>query len=296
MASKRDLREIAREGLGALRGKVARELKAVAVDHAAASEALERALRFALRGRFREQVTRGVVVHVAETASRVLRAEIQRVGERLVAGTPEALRAAAEEARRAWGRGAISVDMQRAQAAITMATKELAAVRARAAAHSAVLSSVALRSRLAVAPIERRKVELAVREALDAHQGELWRVERLARTEAAHAFNAGQELALKAASADGVHVWKRWTELVDDWTGLPKDSRVGKDSLVLHGQVTTPNGLFFMPSDPRAPARMVGMSWAYPPNRPHDRSILTPWWPGCGIPGYVLERGHRRAV
>lgn len=296
MARKRDLRAMAREGLAALRGRVAQELKGVAVDHAAASEALERALRFTLRGRFREQVTRGVVVQVAETASRVLRAEVQRVGERLVAGTPEALRAAADEARRVWARGDITVDMARAQAAIAMASKELAVFRARAAANSAMLSSVALRSRLAVAPVERRKVELAVRDALDAHQSELWRVERLARTEAAHAFNAGQELALKAASADGVHVWKRWTELVDDLTGLPKDSRVGEDSLVLHGQVTTPGGLFTMPSDARAPKKMIGMSWAHPPNRPHDRSILTPWWPGCGIPGYVLERGHRRAI
>ena len=58
----------------------------------------------------------------------------------------------------------------------------------------------------------------------------------------------------------------RWTELVDDATRLPLDSRVGKDSIMLHGQIRVPGRPF---TD-----IVLGGAPVAPPNRPHDRGRL----------------------
>lgn len=116
-----------------------------------------------------------------------------------------------------------------------------------------------------------------------------WKVERTIRTEAAKAFNNTQATAIMLLSGDFPTMRKRWTELIDDATGQPYDNRVAKDSMALHGQLAENGRMFTMPQDPRAPANMVGASWLYPPNRPNDRGVITPWMPGWPVPVYITE-------
>jgi hypothetical protein len=120
-----------------------------------------------------------------------------------------------------------------------------------------------------------------------------WRVDRLVRTETSYAYNLAQAAALRAyPTEDGTLLWGRWTERVDDLTGRPLDKRVAPDSLVIHGQVARPGGVYTMPDDPRA-GRLRGRSWSHPPNRPNDRSVLLPWHRRCGVPGWILQGGQR---
>lgn len=121
-----------------------------------------------------------------------------------------------------------------------------------------------------------------------------WRVERLVRTELSYGYNLAQAAALRALPLEpGELIFGRWTERVDDATGAPLDLRVAQDSLVLHGQVTRPGGVFTMPADPRAPARSWGRSWAHPPNRPNDRAVFLPWRRVWGVGGWLLQGGRR---
>ncbi len=121
-----------------------------------------------------------------------------------------------------------------------------------------------------------------------------WKVDRLVRTEASYGYNLAQAAALKAFPHDPEDLlWGRWTERVDDLSGRPMDDKVGLDSLVLHGQVARPGGVFTMPEDHRAPARLIGQSWVHPPNRPNDRAVLLPWQRSWGVPGWILQAGRR---
>jgi hypothetical protein len=123
-----------------------------------------------------------------------------------------------------------------------------------------------------------------------------WKIERVIRTRTSAVFNEAQSDAVEDLAKMFPGVRKRWTELVDDKTGTPLDSRVGIDSIVLHGQIAPPTGQFTMPNDPRAPAKMVGQSWAHPPNRPNDRSIITPWMPGWPASVYKVSGTSRVSV
>jgi hypothetical protein len=121
-----------------------------------------------------------------------------------------------------------------------------------------------------------------------------WKVDRLVRTEASYGYNLAQAAALKAFPTEpGSLLWGRWTERVDDLSGRPLDDKVGLDSLVLHGQVARPGGVFTMPDDHRAPARLIGQSWAHPPNRPNDRAVLLPWQRDWGVSGWILQANRR---
>lgn len=120
-----------------------------------------------------------------------------------------------------------------------------------------------------------------------------WQIERTIRTESSIAFNTTQHTAFKALADDIPGLMMRWTELVSDVTGVPLDSRVANDSLVLHGQVAAVGSLFTMPPHPLAPSKMVGKTWAHPPNRPNDRSVLTPWVPGDGVPAWRWDGSKR---
>jgi hypothetical protein len=113
--------------------------------------------------------------------------------------------------------------------------------------------------------------------------------ERLVRTETSRSYNQAQSDAITEIARTTPGLWKRWTELVDDWSGSPLDNKVARDSLVLHGQVARVDGHFTMPPDQRAPAVMVGKTWAQPPNRPNDRAVLTPWMREWGIPAWAWQ-------
>ncbi len=85
---------------------------------------------------------------------------------------------------------------------------------------------------------------------------------------------------------------QRWTELINDLTGQPLDNRVAKDSIAMHGQVAYPGHYFTMPAGD-VPHLMVGKQWLYPPNRPNDRAVLTPWMRGWGVPAWEYHGGVR---
>jgi hypothetical protein len=68
---------------------------------------------------------------------------------------------------------------------------------------------------------------------------------------------------------------------------------VADDSLALHGQVAHPGGYFTMPIDPDVEERFWGKRWMFPPNRPNDRAVLSPWRPGWGIPAWEFKGGRR---
>lgn len=137
----------------------------------------------------------------------------------------------------------------------------------------------------------------ALLRALDtAFAAEWWRIERVLRTESAHAANAAAVDAVRVLSAEHGDARKRWVEMVDDHTGVPLDDRVANDSLVMHGQVQRWDEPFVMPRARIVHERMWGQRWAFPPNRPNDRAIVLPWRPGWGVPGWEFKDGKRRVL
>lgn len=133
----------------------------------------------------------------------------------------------------------------------------------------------------------------AIDRVMDKANVEWWQAERIVRTEQAWAYNATHASALEDAAEDFPDMMLRWTEHVSDDTGRPLDTRVGHDSVVMHGQLATPGGLFTMPTDPNVHKSLWGQSWSHPPNRPNDRATLQPWRPHWGIPGWTLV-GNRK--
>ena len=128
---------------------------------------------------------------------------------------------------------------------------------------------------------------------------EWYQAERIVRTEMAWAYGAASADAMADATDAIPDIMMRWNEHVSTG-GIPLDDRVGDDSLAMHGQLAPPGGLFTMP--PRTPTgvkvsrSLVDESWAHPPNRPNDRSVLSPWRPHWGVPGWVWRGGRRVPV
>ncbi len=131
--------------------------------------------------------------------------------------------------------------------------------------------------------------------------GEWWQGERIVRTEMAYAFNATHADGMLESAADLPTLRMRWEEHCDN-AGAPLDGRVAVDSLAMHGQVVAPGGLFVMPptskvsdakGETKVPAGLVGLSWEFPPNRPNDRAVLSPWMPDWGIPGWAWSGSKR---
>lgn len=128
-----------------------------------------------------------------------------------------------------------------------------------------------------------------------------WIPEQTTRTVGSEDQNAttGEAVRTIAGEPEFRAMKVRWTELVSDSDGSPLDNRVGVDSLVLHAQIVEPGGVFTMPHDPRLEkslAKMIGMQWTNPPNRPNDRAVLTPWLAEWGQPGWQYDAGTRRFV
>ena len=123
---------------------------------------------------------------------------------------------------------------------------------------------------------------------------EWWRAERIVRTETAWGVNAVHEEGLKETQRTLPDMMKRWVEFVDDDTGAAMDNRVGHDSMALHGQVAPVIGSFTMPPDSRVSAKLWGLSWSHPPNRPHDRARIEPWRPHwTDVPAWIWHEGTR---
>lgn len=123
----------------------------------------------------------------------------------------------------------------------------------------------------------------AIADSLDS---DFWRFEMIARTETSYAYNAALYDGISVAMDDFPDMMMRWTEHVDDATWTPRDKRVAPDSLAMHGQLAGDGEEFTMPSGTTG---QQGATWAFPPNRPHDRAFLMPWRKDWGIPGWVYR-------
>lgn len=261
-------------------------------------DALARGLRRAMRGQMRSNAG---AREVYDKLSGVIDAKMQQVAARLAnemvvaqKGTlAESADALAAYVGKAQGRATLLDDpvvrdrVMRAQRQAMEASQRESATRLAAGIRDA------LQRRLNVEVQNESTIGQAINALNDELDAQWWQVERLVRTETARAFNEGQRAGIEALAAEEPGVLMRWTEHVHDLTGEPMDDRVGKDSLVLHGQVAKPGKAFVMPPDARAPKGMVGQSWMHPPNRPNDRAVLLPWFPGSGIPAWMWQRGRR---
>ena len=118
------------------------------------------------------------------------------------------------------------------------------------------------------------------------------------------AFNATQADGIKECADELPDLWLRWSEHVDDDTFEPLDNRVAKDSIIMHGLIARPGEMFRMPISmpdgspipPKVWSRVKHLAdkqWPAPPNRPNDRSCVSPWRPHWGIPAWRLEGGLR---
>lgn len=123
---------------------------------------------------------------------------------------------------------------------------------------------------------------------------EWWQGERIVRTEMAWASNATHADGLKECRSALPDLKQRWCEHCSDGSPpVPYDDRVGDDSIALHGQIVDPGAQFHMP--PTTPGgkpvskSLIGEKWAFPPNRPNDRAVLSPWRTGWGIPSWRWE-------
>lgn len=129
-----------------------------------------------------------------------------------------------------------------------------------------------------------------------AQEMEWWKAERIIRTENAWAYNATQMDATTDAAKSFPDLMMRWVEYVADVTLAKLDTRVGDDSVAMHGQLARPGANFVMPASAPVPVKitpsLVGKVWTQPPNRPNDRAVLQPWRPGWGW-GWELINGAR---
>lgn len=138
-----------------------------------------------------------------------------------------------------------------------------------------------------------------------ASEGEWWQAERIVRTETAMAYNFAHADAIAEAAEELPDLMMRWSEHVDPETGEPLDDRVSVDSLAMDSQIASPGELFTMPPTSRVPdakgrtkvpEALVGETWEAPPNRPNDRSVLVPFSPRWGVPGWRWSNGRRVPV
>ena len=106
-------------------------------------------------------------------------------------------------------------------------------------------------------------VALALRRTAAAHA---WELQRIAETEASAAYNAAQLEVLLAQDVPGDRMMKRLVATFD--------SRTGRDSVLLHGQVRPVREPFF--------DSHRGHFYMAPPNRPNDRELMVGHRPAWG--------------
>lgn len=105
--------------------------------------------------------------------------------------------------------------------------------------------------------------------------GKSWMVERIVRTEAAHAYSAAAWRAMLEEDTPGSPMLKKLVAVHDLVTG--------KDSMLLDGQIRPVREPFF--------DEWNGRHYMHPPNRPNDREIVVPWRASYG--DHRKARGKR---
>ncbi len=99
---------------------------------------------------------------------------------------------------------------------------------------------------------------------------ELWKAERIVRTELAYAHGASKQQALVDTAdelGDDDPLMKRLIETFD--------SRTGDDSFVIHGQTVPVDKPFEYKRKVKGGWRLI--RFMHPPNRPNDRAVVIPW-------------------
>jgi hypothetical protein len=232
---------------------------------------------------------------VGSAIRQVIDRTMPRIAPSVTQGTIEVVERGVAEQARMYRRLGIRFQPMELEVTIGMASQGLDVVTMNALASLSSQLEVEVRKALSLLPdgMSRRQYAAQIAATLEANR---WRIERIARTQGNLAYNkAAQALAARARDRKP-GVMLRWTELVDDATGAPLDNRVGVDSLIMHGQLVAPGGVFVMPPVRNAPAYLLGKSWSSPPNRPNDRAVLIPWVPGSGVPGWKWKNGRRTYV
>jgi len=113
--------------------------------------------------------------------------------------------------------------------------------------------------------------------------GEVYRAERIARTETQIGYNqARYSMMRELGPRHGLR--QRWTERIND-QGKPLDNKVAPDSFAMHGIISDPGGMFIIPKDDRIQTEKQGKKIRFPPLRPNDRAVLTP------VLGQNIRRG-----
>ncbi len=158
-----------------------------------------------------------------------------------------------------------------------------------------------VQKKLSVAVLTQEPVHEVYDDVAAAIDKEWYWGERIVRTETAYAYNVTHRDGISESAKEIPELMQQWQEHCDD-DGSPLDERVGVDSIAMHGQVAPAGGLFTMPSTAphgdakgkrEVPASLVGLQWAFPPNRPNDRAVLSPWMPDWGVPGWRWLGGRR---
>jgi len=156
-----------------------------------------------------------------------------------------------------------------------------------------------MEDQLSLSLVEGEAPSATIARVMDASETTWYQAECIARTETAFAFNAASADGMRELAVDLGDLMMRWVEYVSD-DGQPLDKRVGEDSIAMHGQVVKPGENFVfphtMPDGSAVPDELehfIGESWAFPPNRPNDRSTISPWRAHWGIPAWQWRNGQR---
>jgi hypothetical protein len=110
--------------------------------------------------------------------------------------------------------------------------------------------------------------------------GKAWMVERIVRTEAAHAYSSTAWKAMLEEDTPGDPMFKKLVAV--------HDKRTGKDSVMLDGQIRPVREMFF--------DAFHGFSYQHPPNRPNDREIVVPWRASYGDSRKMRGKRARRRM
>ena len=154
----------------------------------------------------------------------------------------------------------------------------------------------------ALSLVQNETTTQAVQRVMDTADLNFWRAERIVRTETAFAAGAANYDGMIEAGKELDDLWMQWSEYVTD-DGVPRDDRVGEDSIAMNGQVAKVGEWFTFPSTmpdgesvPKSCEKMIGQTWDFPPNRPNDRSVLLPFRKSWGEPGWQWKSGRRVQV
>jgi hypothetical protein len=132
-----------------------------------------------------------------------------------------------------------------------------------------------------------------------------FQAERIVRTEQSFAYNATHIDGIKEIAQDVDDIYMRWTEFVTD-AGVPLDTRVGADSVLMHGQVARPGEGWTVPDEDepvmiggkerKVSPSLLGKTVYAAPLRPNGRETVTAWRPSWGGLAWTYINGRKEIL